>query len=61
MIVKFFFSTLLKHIIDTMVYEMAIEHATNWEGDDRLMSAEDWDDGGADYFYENADGSWEFV
>ena len=51
--------------IDQMVYEMAMEHAQGWEGDERLawdsdMTEEEYDQA-TEWFYENVCGSWEFV
>lgn len=43
--------------IDSIVYEMAQEWATNWEGDQRLY--DDWDEETVESFYENVCGSWE--
>lgn len=45
--------------IDNMVHEMALEHAQSWEGDERLI--EDWNADETDYFYQNVEGTWEFI
>lgn len=51
--------------IDNMINEMAHEHAASWEGDTRLgwhddMTDEEYDEAN-ESFYENVEGSWEFV
>lgn len=44
---------------------MAIEHANSWEGDERLGWDPEWtEEEEQDYsaqFYENVEGSWEFI
>lgn len=48
--------------IDAMVHEMALECASSWEGDQRLMSEEEWEDeDNVQHFYDNASGSWRWV
>ncbi len=51
--------------ISEMVNDMAIEWANSWEGDSRLgweeEMTEEENEEQTDSFYENVEGSWEFV
>ena len=42
--------------LDELVHEMAMEWATNWEGDERLY--DEWDEDTVETFYENVYGNW---
>ena len=44
--------------IQQMVHEMAMEHASSWEGDERLG---EWDEDSIEHFSENAYGTWEYT
>lgn len=49
-------------VIDQFVWVLAQEEGASWEGDERLYSAEEWEDGDVvAMFYENCDGFWEEV
>lgn len=51
--------------IDDMVHDMAMEHASSWEGDERLGWSSDMTDQEyqeeTERFYQNVCGSWEFI
>ena len=51
--------------IDDMVNDMAMEHASSWEGDERLGwdedMSEDENEQQTESFYEGVCGSWEFT
>jgi len=51
--------------IDDMVHDMAMEHATSWEGNERLcwdreMSEEEYEQA-TEHFYEGVSGSWDYI
>jgi hypothetical protein len=51
--------------IDNMVHDMAMEHASSWEGDERLcwdsdMSEDEYNEA-TEHFYDGVCGSWEWV